>query len=122
MGGERQERLFVTCDVGENAGEKARFLGRDADRARVDPGERQEARKLCGAARDESECHDRQCARCLLSARDIRFSASGPAIAFHRRMALLQAPRSRRRDAGAICYGVSTSISRASFTTSGGDA
>jgi len=63
MGGERQERLLVACNVGQNAAEKTWFLGRGADRAVVDPGQGEEARKLISFACDKSERRDRQLER-----------------------------------------------------------
>src|SRR6202035_4339784 len=79
VGRERQERSFVARNVSEHAAEKARFFGRDAYRAGVDPGQRQEARKLIGVACDESERHDRQFARRVRSALMIDVSAPGSA-------------------------------------------
>ncbi len=69
MSGERQERAFVACNVGENAAEKTWFLGRGADRAVVDPGQGEEARKLISFACDKSECRDRQLERGIPSIR-----------------------------------------------------
>ncbi len=63
MGGERQERLLVACNVGQNAAEKTWFLGRGADRAVVDPGQGEEARKLISFACDKPERRDRQLER-----------------------------------------------------------
>ena len=93
MGGERQERMFVARNVGEDAAKETRFFRRSADRAGVDPGQCEEARKLVSFACDKSERRDCQFERCvaLIRPRPSRSrgmegwgrSLPGPAIAFH---------------------------------------
>ncbi len=107
MGGERQERLLVACNVGENAAEKTWFLCRGADRAVVDPGQGEEARKLVSFNCDKPERRDRQFERCVPSIRPHPYlpgeqarrgpSAPGSAIGFHLETAPL---RGRWRVAG----------------------
>ncbi len=108
MGGERQQCRFAAGNVGEYPAEKTGFLGHAADRARVDPGEREEARKLVSLACQKSERGDRQFECRIISicpnpsparrrARGLERSAPRSAIGFHVEIASLLGTFARRQ-------------------------